>query len=72
MGLEETNARMTRIAKGELLYGEYMSLDDTLSKIDAVSIEDIKALAAQLFTQKALLCVVGSFNDQDQFKDLVV
>ena len=72
LGLEETNARMTRIAKGELLYGEYMSLDDTLSKIDAVSIEDIKALAAQLFTQKALLCVVGSFNDQDQFKDLVV
>jgi predicted Zn-dependent peptidase len=49
-----------------------MSLDDTLSKIDAVSIQDIKALAAQLFTQKALLCVVGSFNDQDQFKDLVV
>lgn len=72
LGLEETNARMTRIAKGELLYGEYMSLDDTLSKIDAVSIEDIKALAAQIFTQKALLCVVGSFNDQDQFKDLVV
>jgi predicted Zn-dependent peptidase len=72
LGLEETNARMTRIAKGELLYGEYMSLDDTLSKIDAVSIQDIKALAAQLFTQKALLCVVGSFNDQDQFKDLVV
>lgn len=72
LGLEETNARMTRIAKGELLYGEYMSLDDTLSKIDAVSIADIKALAAQLFTQKALLCVVGSFNDQDQFKDLVV
>ena len=72
LGLEETNARMTRIAKGELLYGEYMSLDDTLSKIDAVSVEDIKALAAQLFTQKALLCVVGSFNDQDQFKDLVV
>ena len=72
LGLEETNARMTRFAKGELLYGEYMSLDDTLSKIDAVSVEDIKALAAQLFTQKALLCVVGSFNDQDQFKDLVV
>jgi predicted Zn-dependent peptidase len=72
LGLEETNARMTRIAKGELLYGEYLSLDDTLNKIDEVTSEDIKALAAQLFTQKGLLCVVGSFNDQDQFKDLVV
>ena len=72
LGLEETNARMTRIAKGELLYGEYLSLDDTLNKIDEVTLEDIKALAAQLFAQKGLLCVVGSFNDKDQFKDLVV
>ena len=72
LGLEETNARMTRIAKGELLYGEYLSLDETLNKIDEVTLEDIKALAAQLFTQKGLLCVVGSFNDKDQFKDLVV
>lgn len=72
LGLEETNARMTRIAKGELLYGEYLSLDETLNKIDEVSLEDIKALAEQLFAQKGLLCVVGSFNDKDQFKDLVV
>ena len=72
LGLEETNARMTRIAKGELLYGEYLSLDETLNKIDEVTLEDIKALAAQLFAQKGLLCVVGSFNDKDQFKDLVV
>jgi len=72
LGLEETNARMTRIAKGELLYGEYLSLDETLNKIDEVTLEDIKSLAAQLFAQKGLLCVVGSFNDKDQFKDLVV
>ena len=72
LGLEETNSRMTRIAKGELLYGEYLSLDDAINKIDAVTEEDIKSLASEIFNQNGLLCVVGSFENKDEFKDLVV
>lgn len=72
LGLEETNSRMTRIAKGELLYGEYLSLDEAINKIDAVTEEDIKSLAREIFKQNGLLCVVGSFENKDEFKDLVV
>ncbi len=72
LGLEETNSRMTRIAKGELLYGEYLSLDEAINKIDAVTEEDIKSLASEIFKQNGLLCVVGSFENKDEFKDLVV
>ncbi len=72
LGLEETNSRMTRIAKGELLYGEYLSLDDAINKIDVVTEEDIKSLAREIFNQNGLLCVVGSFENKDEFKDLVV
>ena len=72
LGLEETNSRMTRIAKGELLYGVYLSLDDAINKIDAVTEEDIKSLASEIFNQNGLLCVVGSFENKDEFKDLVV
>ena len=72
LGLEETNSRMTRIAKGELLYDEYISIDDAINKIDSVSAEDIKSLAAEIFNQNGLLCVVGSFENPDQFKHLVV
>ena len=72
LGLEETNSRMTRIAKGELLYGEYLSIDDAINKIDAVTENDIKSLASEIFNQNGLLCVVGSFENKDEFKDLVV
>jgi predicted Zn-dependent peptidase len=72
LGLEETNSRMTRIAKGELLYGEYLSLDDAINKIDAVTSQDIQELAKEIFGQKGLLCVVGRIDDPDQFRNLVV
>jgi len=72
LGLEETNSRMTRIAKGEMLYGEYLSLDQSIEKIDAVTKEEIQALAKEIFSQNGLLCVVGSFESDEQFKDLVV
>ena len=50
LGQEDTGARMSRIAKGELLYDEIPSIDDVLARIDQVSADDVMELAEELLT----------------------
>jgi predicted Zn-dependent peptidase len=59
LGLEDSGSRMSRIGKAELVYDELLSIDEVLERIEAVTVEDIKALAAELFAQPEILAVVG-------------
>ncbi|MCZ7425110.1 pitrilysin family protein [Micromonospora sp. WMMA1949] len=62
LGLEDTGSRMSRLAKGELLYGNLMPVDDLLSRVDAVTLDDVNALAADLLGRPMSLAVVGPFD----------
>jgi len=59
LGLEDSGSRMSRIGKAELVYDELLGIDEVVARIDAVTLEDVRALAAQLFRQPELLAVVG-------------
>jgi predicted Zn-dependent peptidase len=50
---------MSRIGKAELVYDELLSLDDVLERVDAVTRDEVAALAAELFGQAEILAVVG-------------
>ncbi|WP_305782805.1 M16 family metallopeptidase [Symbioplanes lichenis] len=63
LGLEDTGSRMSRLAKSELLYGDFMDVDDMLAKVDAVTLGDVNALAADLLARPMSLAVVGPFAD---------
>ncbi|WP_306205589.1 M16 family metallopeptidase [Actinoplanes sp. RD1] len=63
LGLEDTGSRMSRLAKSELLYGDFMGVDELLAKVDAVTLEDVNALAADLLARPMSLAVVGPFAD---------
>jgi predicted Zn-dependent peptidase len=63
LGLEDTGSRMSRLGKGELLFGDLMSVDELLRRIDAVTQDDVNQLAAQLLTLPMSLAVVGPFDD---------
>ncbi|MGA8112540.1 MAG: pitrilysin family protein [Actinocatenispora sp.] len=65
LGLEDTGSRMTRLGKGELLYGDVMSVDELLGRIDAVTVEEVRAVAADLLSRPMSLAVVGPFADHD-------
>jgi predicted Zn-dependent peptidase len=65
LGLEDTGSRMTRLGKGELLYGELLSVDDLLARVDAVDTEQVRAVAAELLGEPMSLAVVGPFADHD-------
>jgi predicted Zn-dependent peptidase len=65
LGLEDTGSRMSRLGKGELLYDELLSVDDLLSKVDAVAAGQVNAVAADLLVRPTSLAVVGPFDDHD-------
>jgi predicted Zn-dependent peptidase len=59
LGLEDSASRMTRLGKSELVDDELLSIDEVLARIEAVTLEDVRELAAELFTQPEILAVVG-------------
>ena len=67
LGLEDTGSRMSRIGKAELVYGELLSVDEILARIDAVTLDDVAAVSADLLTAPPTLAVVGPFDESRDF-----
>lgn len=63
LGLEDTGSRMSRLAKSELLHGDLMGVDELLARVDAVTIDEVNTLAAELLTRPMSLAVVGPFDE---------
>jgi len=67
LGMEDSGSRMTRLGKAELVYGEYTSLDEALVRINAVTADDVRDLAADLAGRPRSLAVVGPFDEDRTF-----
>jgi len=67
LGLEDPSSRMTRLGKSELVYPSLEPVDEVLTAIDAVSHDDVRAIAAEVLTRPKALAVVGPFDDADAF-----
>jgi predicted Zn-dependent peptidase len=59
LGLEDTGSRMSRIAKSELLYDDLMSVDELLTRVDAVTLDEVNQVAAELLSPPMSLAIVG-------------
>ena len=62
LGMEDTGSRMSRLGKAELVYGEYIDLDEALRRVQAVTADDVRELAAELHSRPHSLAVVGPFD----------
>ncbi|WP_328611469.1 insulinase family protein [Amycolatopsis sp. NBC_00345] len=72
LGLEDTASRMSRIGKSELNYGQYLGVDDTVARIDAVTTEEVCALARTLLRRPggvSAAAVVGPYAHADDLPD---
>jgi predicted Zn-dependent peptidase len=67
LGLEDPSSRMTRLGKSELVYPGLEPVDDVLAAIDAVTHDDIRAIASEILTRPKVLAVVGPFEDESAF-----
>jgi predicted Zn-dependent peptidase len=65
LGLEDTGSRMNRLGKSELVYGELLTVDEVLRRIDAVTLDDIKEVAADVLRRPLSLAVIGPFAGKD-------
>ena len=59
LGLEDSGSRMTRLGKSELVDDELLSIDEVLARIDGVTLDDVRSLAGELFSQPEILAIVG-------------
>jgi predicted Zn-dependent peptidase len=71
LGLEDTGSRMGRLAKAELVYHELPSVDELLNTIDAVTLDNVREVAAAVLAGSPALAVVGPFADADRFESAV-
>ena len=62
LGMEDTGSRMSRLGKAELVYGEFVGLDEALARTREVTAADVAALAAELYARPHSLAVVGPFE----------
>jgi predicted Zn-dependent peptidase len=67
LGLEDPSSRMSRLGKSELVYPRLEPVDEVLASIDAVTHDDIRAVAADILTRPKALAVVGPFDDPAAF-----
>ncbi|GAA5115574.1 pitrilysin family protein [Haloechinothrix salitolerans] len=71
LGLEDTASRMVRLGKNELNYGRYYSVDDTVARIDAVTVGDVAEIAATVLRDIQAVAVVGPYSRVDELPDEV-
>lgn len=60
LSLESTGSRMNRLGKNELMIGRHDSLDDMITRIEAVTCEDIKEVVHVMFAQPYAVGMVGT------------
>jgi predicted Zn-dependent peptidase len=65
LGLEDTSSRMSRIGKAELAYTSYLTVQQTLDRIHAVTPDEVAALAGDLLARPVAAAVVGPYAHAD-------
>ena len=56
----------------ELLLGDILTPEDVVAHYNAVTIEDVQALASELFLPERLnLAIVGPYEDDSRFRALL-
>jgi predicted Zn-dependent peptidase len=64
LGMEDTSGRMTRLGKSELTFGEILSVDEVIRRVDAVTDADVRAVAKEVLgAGPRALALIGPFDD---------
>lgn len=67
LGSEGTNARMGRILSHELNQPRHYSVDEDLTRLDAVTEADVAEVAADLLNRPRALAVIGPYDEGREF-----
>ena len=63
LSLESTSSRMANLARQEIYFGRFVTLDELIQSIEDVTLDQVQAIAAEYFHQKQIaLTVLGNLN----------
>lgn len=63
LSLESTGSRMSILARSEIYHGRQITLDELISKIDAVTADDLRSMANELFRPRLMsMAAIGPFR----------
>jgi predicted Zn-dependent peptidase len=68
LAMESTLARMNRLGSSVLMDVPLLSIDEILGRIDAVTLDDVTTLAAELYAPEGL-CAAGVGEDEGVFRE---
>ena len=62
---EDPNSRMSRLGRRELEGREHLSVDEMLRRYEAVTLDDVSEMAADLYSRPRVIGAVGPFDASD-------
>ena len=62
LAMEDTGSRMHRLGLGEMQFGNQFTVDETLERIDKVTVDDVAAVATDVLNRPMSLAVSGPFD----------
>ncbi len=66
LSLESSNSHMSRLARQEIYFGKYLSMDDIIKGVEKVTTEQVQRLARQLFiSENIALTILGPLSKAD-------
>lgn len=65
LSMEDTNSRMVRLGRHELTGVDHLTLDETVARIDAVTLDEVHSVARQVYGGPFVMGAVGPFSDGD-------
>jgi predicted Zn-dependent peptidase len=64
LSLEETSGRMSRLGRSEIGHGEILTVDQILERVDAVTEEDTRRVAAKVLGRPSSMTVLGPVDER--------
>ena len=73
LGLEDTGSRMARLGSQVATDAELRTVDESLARVEAVTLDDVRAVADRVLQRPRDLAVVGPFapEERERFTDAV-
>lgn len=70
MGLESSSSTAEVLARQNLIYGRSLKVEEVINKIDAVSLDDIRNTAAEIFSSNPTYTLLGAVDKYMEYDEL--
>ncbi|WP_313896259.1 pitrilysin family protein [Streptomyces sp. YIM 98790] len=64
LGLEDTGSLMHRLGKSEICWGNQLTVDEMLNRIAAVTVDEVRQVAAEVLAHRPSLAVIGPLGER--------